>query len=992
METTSESEKEADIKKTKVPLRLTGRKSTDNHFLRILQDPGHVSLHETDRIADNSLKNRSKKYSLEKLQEKKEDSEDSMLNIPSKPRVQLLRKRKANDVFQKKLVDEVNSSDNPHTGSKHLRKSHIDDLNLSRASPKTQYPNIKKSFIHNRESSEHDRIPLGKKSTLKTRILQTTQEENAFEAAFADNSDAGLPKGRDLTLKIDAPYSTRDVEPQAPKISSLLSPEIPIAGSTNDIHNQLEITGPRSQIFKALNRSSKETRDKILQDIANSSSVSHNIFDERSIILKPKTRINRVFNTSPTGNPFEEVFQEHSDNSGKNVSSMSTRHFASSELDVAMGTISPVAFSPARNLQSSMNKRLKKLSSLSKSIPRRRSSSLDEEQGENVSNELYKHLEEQHTEVPNAVNVLRSRDNRTVLIEKVSASKVMPVEKIAQLSKDNVPASKTSVGVMDIHKSGLFETDDSSEAVINTKYRLHGQDARKTAKLTRSNSRSKSATPKIVSDITKKLLRRSTRLNKTIEYFDNSILESEVETHSSPQTRKSTRNSKNISVSERESTVISRKSRRLEDVATDKMKDATTFLQTNQQKSPSQSDRTGDKTFRRTSTRISTLQDGSKSNVKDNKNTSRRQSGLIQSHSDSNSSIRASTKDISKDKVSANKTHAVVRMDTDESLFEILTDDLPAVTTEKSGYSTSIIHVSEQDVHKKSRLSRNISTSKIASDLRVESLRRSERLNSSIEHSDNQILNSETRNTSQMKGNISKTNTRNRTIGDFFRVKPGSLSSKKHSTSNDPHSVPLEIFKDAKKMQQFKEQVETMKSREITAMRMHANKTDKKQSVPKVKAAVVNIRGAMKKKLFAAPVKKMNPAYLVNGKVYKAPKLLRPKQWATNRLYKFLWKHIEPKYKLATRVRSEKFVEELSKTVTMILRRKKYNNYKNELEALMKEMARLQLINTRNDFYNFCRDFMPYEFRVKVIPILLPGNQQTIPYEPEKLHTPLLDE
>ncbi|XP_032685435.1 uncharacterized protein LOC116850831 [Odontomachus brunneus] len=209
----------------------------------------------------------------------------------------------------------------------------------------------------------------------------------------------------------------------------------------------------------------------------------------------------------------------------------------------------------------------------------------------------------------------------------------------------------------------------------------------------------------------------------------------------------------------------------------------------------------------------------------------------------------------------------------------------------------------------------------------------------------------------------------------------------------NPMAMPSKTFTNAEKMQQIKERVEAMKSRELAEMKMHAGKIDKKQLASNVKASgVVSGRIMKKKKLPVTSAKKVDPAYLVNGEVYKVPKLLRPKQWATDRLYKFLWKCLETKYKLSTRIRSEKFVGDLSKIVTLILRRKKYNSYKTELEALMKEMARLQIINTRNDFYNFCRDFMPYEFRVKVIPILLPGNQKTIPYDPDKLHTSLLDE
>ncbi|XP_043686451.1 putative uncharacterized protein DDB_G0282133 [Vespula pensylvanica] len=137
---------------------------------------------------------------------------------------------------------------------------------------------------------------------------------------------------------------------------------------------------------------------------------------------------------------------------------------------------------------------------------------------------------------------------------------------------------------------------------------------------------------------------------------------------------------------------------------------------------------------------------------------------------------------------------------------------------------------------------------------------------------------------------------------------------------------------------------------------------------------------------------KVNKAYIVNGEIYKRPKLPRPKYWVTDRLYRFLWKIMEPKCKLLTRVQSEKFVQELSNIVSVITKAKKYKNYETILNTLMKKMANLGIIRTRNDFYNFCYDFLPYEFRIKVVPMILPGNVRNIPYDPETLNKSLLEE
>ncbi|XP_044583598.1 uncharacterized protein DDB_G0290685-like isoform X4 [Cotesia glomerata] len=153
----------------------------------------------------------------------------------------------------------------------------------------------------------------------------------------------------------------------------------------------------------------------------------------------------------------------------------------------------------------------------------------------------------------------------------------------------------------------------------------------------------------------------------------------------------------------------------------------------------------------------------------------------------------------------------------------------------------------------------------------------------------------------------------------------------------------------------------------------------------------------VKKKVGVSLVKKsvkakeVNKAFIVNGVVYRKPRLPRPKHWATDRLYKFLWKKMEAKYELQTRLKSEKFVTELAKAVEVIIKKKEYKDYKFVLEELMKKMARLGIIVTRKDFYDFCYDFLPYEFREKVTPMLLPGAVHLVPFEPQKLNTPILE-
>ncbi|KYN01883.1 hypothetical protein ALC62_07355, partial [Cyphomyrmex costatus] len=220
-----------------------------------------------------------------------------------------------------------------------------------------------------------------------------------------------------------------------------------------------------------------------------------------------------------------------------------------------------------------------------------------------------------------------------------------------------------------------------------------------------------------------------------------------------------------------------------------------------------------------------------------------------------------------------------------------------------------------------------------------------------------------------------------RKIHDFFKVKETAMEQ---LSGRAQKSLVLN-----EKMKNLKIELEKIKSRKTIAMKM--NPTDEKQSAVKPKRVkLITPKRDTKKKLKNSTTV-VDKAFLVNGKVYRPPRLPRPKHWVTDRLYKFLWKRMEPKYKLSTRVKSEKFVQELVKIVATIERCKNYEDYKTELEAVMKEMARLEIIVNRMDFYHFCQDFLPYEFRVKAIPMLLPGNKINIPYNPENVYIPLLD-
>ncbi|XP_012284996.1 nucleoprotein TPR [Orussus abietinus] len=199
-----------------------------------------------------------------------------------------------------------------------------------------------------------------------------------------------------------------------------------------------------------------------------------------------------------------------------------------------------------------------------------------------------------------------------------------------------------------------------------------------------------------------------------------------------------------------------------------------------------------------------------------------------------------------------------------------------------------------------------------------------------------------------------------------------------------------DVFQDPEKMKVITAKVEEIKKKALEDL--NRNRMEAHEAVKKLAKLVKPKKKEPSLKPKASdPLKLVDKAYIVDGKLYKRPKLPRPKPWVTDRLYKFLWKRMEPRYKLETRIKSERFIVNLSEVVSLTIRRKLYRNYASEIDALMKYMARLGIIETRNDFYHFCYEFLPYDFRVKATPMLLPGNVESIPYNPALLHKPILE-
>lgn len=237
--------------------------------------------------------------------------------------------------------------------------------------------------------------------------------------------------------------------------------------------------------------------------------------------------------------------------------------------------------------------------------------------------------------------------------------------------------------------------------------------------------------------------------------------------------------------------------------------------------------------------------------------------------------------------------------------------------------------------------------------------------------------------------NFMSTVTRSR-IDKDSNVSKGQRSIRNFLTPND--ALPAsQILCDEEKVKEIRRELEKVKEKEMASMGTNKVKFEEKSFFQGRKKEFGRGKKLQTLQKRDRSTKQIHRAFLVNGQKYKPPRLPRPQPWITDRLYKYLWKYMEPRFKLETRLVSEKFIHQLSNVTKFIMKCKSYLDYENELYALMKEMARLGIISTRNDFYHFCQDFFLYELRVKIVPMLLPGNKKNIPYDANKLNEPLLD-
>ncbi|XP_022117724.2 putative uncharacterized protein DDB_G0286901 [Pieris rapae] len=119
---------------------------------------------------------------------------------------------------------------------------------------------------------------------------------------------------------------------------------------------------------------------------------------------------------------------------------------------------------------------------------------------------------------------------------------------------------------------------------------------------------------------------------------------------------------------------------------------------------------------------------------------------------------------------------------------------------------------------------------------------------------------------------------------------------------------------------------------------------------------------------------------------YKPPKRFQPTNaaWANKHLYTFLEQKLEPKYDYKARVRAEKLVEMIYK-FTQDIRRLEVAP-EPAVANLKREMARLEIVDTHFDFYEFIIDFLPKEIRHKVVP----SGVNLIPLPKPSIHSSIM--
>lgn len=103
---------------------------------------------------------------------------------------------------------------------------------------------------------------------------------------------------------------------------------------------------------------------------------------------------------------------------------------------------------------------------------------------------------------------------------------------------------------------------------------------------------------------------------------------------------------------------------------------------------------------------------------------------------------------------------------------------------------------------------------------------------------------------------------------------------------------------------------------------------------------------------------------------YPRPKLYKPAKWANARLYEYLAGKLNQEFELRRYMKAEDAVRLIHKSMDIVLKSSIYQ--KSTIQMLKVELARLKIVETTDDFYDFIRSYLPTEFAHKVVPCLQP--------------------
>ncbi|XP_071647464.1 uncharacterized protein [Temnothorax longispinosus] len=923
-----------------------------------------------DALADDvNVENAALQSNANEIVKSSDESFEIVHNTPLKFRLlQRARKSVGRNAFADALAN--SSTANPN------KENDIHDNEPPLVPPPTLSPS-KRSVNRSKTKIDitHENSPTRKRS----RSSLIAEEKQSLDARAKDNIEANSSSS-----------SLDDDESRRKKSVFLKSKSGNSRKSLNKnpyeeiLEEDSNISARKSNVSTKDNRVPVQANDNTGGNLSNSSLDNNESRGKRSVFLKPKSRISASFRKSLSKNPYEKILEEDNNISPRKSNASTEDNRASLERDETATRIIQMrgSLSTEKLSQSERNRTSVEGSDISLTSSNSQMSS-NSEKPSNVERDVSKKLnvslenKSRISENSDLANASKSISRKSIVAKtpekEVSFSRKSTREETSKKHTNAIGSTSTN-NIVTPEISDNSRDDTDIEQDLSTFKRVSKSGPDKEGRLTRDTLRNRSETPKSANTGVHKVLDNSQndasskrassvpkRLSKSSPGIETRLprLKNRSETPKPANTvHEAIDNSHNNTNIEHDSSSpkrLSKSSPAKEDCLT-----------RNNFRNRSETPKSISKNMELPRRSINWIADNEEYNV--NADSEINIGGISQ--------IMSSTRF---SKVNANiGTHRSTIQSVEIEAADGENTDLGIQITQRHSTSTEA-ETGNKAVNRQSVQSTNRTSIKESRETagRQTSLNKSQNYrNTSVRASGKDV-----------SFNASKLNSSKipRKIDDFFKVKQASTTIDK---SNE-RAQKSQTF-DTEKMEKIKTELEKIKKREMAAMKKVT--TDKKESALKTKdVKSLTSKQATKKKPVANVTKVVNKAFLVDGKVYRAPRLPRPKHWATDRLYKFLWNRMEPKYKLATRLKSEKFVQELAKIVSLVERRKNYENYEIEMQALMKQMARLGIISTRNDFYHFCQDFLPYEFRVKVVPMLLPGNKNNIPYDPEKLHIPLLD-